>query len=140
MFSTVIIGAMLVLAVWAIANISLAVKKRNSPSAINKYFWQMNGLWNIINLTIAVGAIFYTITNKIMLNTDLSAQQTQIKIVAINILLDIFYIVIGLWLENRGKSFSNIRQQGYGSAIQLQGAFLFFFDTALTAALIIAII
>jgi uncharacterized membrane protein len=140
MFSLIIFGAMLVLAVWALSNLGYAIYKRNLPETPNKYFWQMNGLWNIVNLLIASVAIVYVIANRYTLNSNLNSQHTQIKIVAINILLDIIYVIMGLWLENHGKLKSSNRLQGYGNAIQLQGAFLFFFDTALTTALIIATI
>jgi hypothetical protein len=58
--------------------------------------------------------------------------------VAINIIFDVFYIAIGLWLESKGKKLSNNKFIGYGNSIQLQGAFLFCFDSMFALGLIVA--
>ena len=131
-------GGMVVLSAWAITNIILGVLKRKTSIGSTKYYWEMNALWNSINFTIALIASAIAGLKYDTYTTDTALQSLQIKIVAVNILLDIAYITIGLWLEARGKKQQNHRFIGYGNSIQLQGAFLFFFDSALALALIIA--
>lgn len=63
----------------------------------------MNGLWNIINLIIAIVASIIVGINTANFNTNDSLQSLQIKIIAANILLDLIYVTIGLILEIRGK-------------------------------------
>lgn len=131
-------GGMAVLSAWALTNIVLGVIKRRSSADSTKYYWEMNALWNSINLTIALIASIIAGIKYDAYATDNDLQSLQIKIVAVNILFDIFYIAIGLWLEARGKKKQSYRFIGYGNSIQLQGAFLFFFDSALALGLIIA--
>lgn len=138
MFTQFLLIGLFLLGLWAIANIILGVKKQQSSTGTLKYFWQMNALWNIVNAIIALGAIIFVIANYDSFSTNTSIQSRQIKIVAVNILFDIAYVAAGLWLEVRGKKQHKPRLIGYGSAIQLQGAFLFFFDSMLALALIIA--
>jgi hypothetical protein len=138
MFMIALFGGMVVLSAWAITNIILGVLKRKTSIGSTKYYWEMNALWNSINFTIALIASAIAGLKYDTYTTDTALQSLQIKIVAVNILLDIAYITIGLWLEARGKKQQNHRFIGYGNSIQLQGAFLFFFDSALALALIIA--
>ncbi len=138
MFMIALFGGMAVLGAWAITNIVLGAIKRRSSDGSTKYYWEMNALWNTINLAIAIIASAIAGIKYDAYSTDSALQDLQIKIVAVNILFDIAYIAIGLWLEARGKKQQNLRFIGYGNSIQLQGAFLFFFDSALALGLIIA--
>ena len=140
MFSTVLFGGMAVLSFWSVTNIYLWRKNKSQKASLKYYFWQMNGLWNIINLIIAVVASVIISANITSFNTNTSLQSLQIKIIAANILLDLFYVAIGLILELRGKKNTNIRLRGYGESIQLQGAFLFCFDSMLALGLIVTVI
>lgn len=140
MFSTVLFGGMAVLSFWSVTNIYLWRKNKRQKASLKYYFWQMNGLWNIINLIIAVVASVIISANITSFNTNTSLQSLQIKIIAANILLDLFYIAIGLIFELRGKKNTNIRLRGYGESIQLQGAFLFCFDSMLALGLIVTVI
>lgn len=138
MFTQFLLIGLFILGLWAITNIILGVKKQQTSTSSTKYFWQMNALWNIVNAIIALGAIIFVIANYDSFSTNTSLQSRQIKIVAVNILFDIAYVATGLWIEARGKKQQQPRLIGYGSSIQLQGAFLFFFDSMLSLALIIA--
>ena len=138
MFMIALFGGMAVLGVWALSNIILGIIKRRTSNGSTKYYWEMNALWNSVNFTIAVIASTIAGIKYDAYATDTTLQSLQIKIVAVNILFNIVYIAIGLWLEARGKKQPNSRLNGYGNAIQLQGAFLFFFDSALALSLIIA--
>ena len=140
MFSAVIFGGMSVLSFWSITNIYLWRKNKSQKASLKYYFWQMNGLWNIINLIIAIVASIIVGINTANFNTNDSLQSLQIKIIATNILLDLIYVTIGLILEIRGKKNTNLRLRGYGESIQLQGAFLFCFDSMLALGLIVTVI
>lgn len=140
MFSAVLFGGMGVLSFWSITNIYLWRKNKSQKASLKYYFWQMNGLWNIINLIIAVAASIIVGINITNFNTNDSLQSLQIKIIAANILLDLIYVTIGLILEIRGKKNINLRLRGYGESIQLQGAFLFCFDSMLALGLIVTVI
>lgn len=138
MFMIALFGGMAVLGTWAITNIVLGTIKRRASNGSTKYYWEMNALWNTVNLCIAIIASAIAGIKYSSYSTNANLQSLQIKIVAVNILFDIVYIAVGLWLESRGKKQENPRFIGYGNAIQLQGAFLFFFDSALALGLIIA--
>lgn len=140
MFSTVLLSGMAILGLWSIANISIWSKNKKLKASVKYYFWQMNGLWNIINLTIATVASVIVAINITSFNTNASLQSLQIRIIAATILLDLVYVAIGYYLENRGKKEANLRLQGYGESVQLQGAFLFSFDSMLALGLIVTVI
>ena len=140
MFSAVIFGGMAILSFWSITNIYLWRKNKSQKTSLKYYFWQMNGLWNIINLIIAIVASIIVGINITNFNTNDNLQSLQIKIIAANILLDLIYVTIGLVLEIRGKKSTNLRLRGYGESIQLQGAFLFCFDSMLALGLIVTVI
>ena len=138
MFIMALFSGMAVLGGWAIANIVLGLTKRRSSDGSTKYYWEMNALWNSINLAIAIIASAIAGIKYSAYSTDSALQRLQIIIVAVNILLDIVYIAVGLWMEHKGKKRQSLKLIGYGNAIQLQGAFLFFFDSILALTLIIA--
>ena len=140
MFSVFLLVGLVALGMWAISNIAIGLRKQKSSSGSTKYYWQMNALWNVINFAIAFVAIIIVLAQFTSFNTNKSLQTIQIYIVATNILFDLLYVGVGLWLENRGKKQNNPRYIGYGSSIQLQGAFLFFFDSIFALALIVAIL
>jgi hypothetical protein len=139
MFTTVLYAGLAFLGLWAIVNIAMWYKRRTYPKTVARYyFWQMNALWNSVNLAIAIISIGIVTAFYTKYATDTGLQELQIKIIAVNILLDFVYIVVGLLLENKGKKKEDVRFIGYGDAIQLQGAFLFCFDSVLALGLIIA--
>ena len=139
MFVQVLIGFMVLLGTWAVVNIVLWRTHRNSTRHM-AYYWQMNGLWNIVNLSIALGSIVSALVNASSYQNSAATQKFIIWLVAINILADLLYVGFGTWLESRGKKDSNVRYRGYGLSIQLQGAFLFLFDTLLVIGLIISVL
>ena len=121
-----------VLGSWAIVNIGVgAAGWANSEGGTNKYFYQMNVLWNTANIGAAIlGFTGAQKNNNRQLNPaeNLKEQQNIEKIFLINGGLDIAYIGTGLYLEHRGNSINSDQLRGYGSSIILQGAFLLLFD------------
>jgi len=121
-----------VLGSWAIVNIGIgAAGWANSNGGSNKYFYQMNVLWNVVNLGAAISGFTgaQKNMNKQMAPAENLKQQQNIeKIFLINGGLDVVYIGTGLYLQHRGDIRNLDQLRGYGSSIILQGAFLLLFD------------
>jgi len=126
---------MLVLGSWAAANIVLSPILANSSSGSEKYFHQMNGYWNGVNLIIG-GLGYYTALktdpNGLSMSQTLKEQHKLEKTLLFNAGLDLAYIAGGFYLQERAKNtISNAdRLQGFGQSLVLQGGFLFAFDVA----------
>jgi hypothetical protein len=121
-----------VLGSWAIANIGVgAVGWADSKGGSNRFFYQMNVLWNAANLGAAI--LGYTSAqkdkNKILTQAEsLKAQQKIEKIFLVNGSLDLVYIGAGIFLKDRGDTRNSDQLKGYGSSIIIQGVFLLLFD------------
>ena len=131
---------MLILGSWAALNIiSSPILSRNSSGNM-KYFHQMNGYWNSVNLVIA-GVGYYTASGQLEGPLDwASAFNEQIKlekILLFNAGLDIGYIGAGFYLAERSKTMvkNPDRLKGFGQSLILQGSFLLVFDSLFYIAL-----
>jgi hypothetical protein len=126
---------MIVLGSWSVANIGVgAVGWANSTGGQNKYFYQMNVLWNTVNLGAAILGFTGAQKNKnLQLNSSesLKAQQKIERTFLINGGLDVFYIGTGVYLQHRGDIDHSDQLRGYGSSIILQGTFLLLFDSVM---------
>lgn len=129
-------AGMIILGSWAVGNIVLNPILARNAQGSDKYFHQMNVMWNMVNLAIA-GFGFYSAFKE---SPELfSALQTieehrKIKkILLINAGLDVGYMLGGLYMMHRSKTATNRpeRLKGFGQAVVLQGAFLFVFDLIL---------
>lgn len=126
---------LLVLGTWATANVALSPILASRSSGSNKYFHQMNGYWNAVNLVIA-GVGYYsaatTDPSGLTLSESLKEQSSLEKILLFNAGLDLAYVAGGLYLRERSKNdIKNAsRLRGFGNSIMLQGGFLFAFDVA----------
>jgi len=126
---------MMVLGGWAVANIASGLVMRSNTTGVDSRFWEMNAIWNGVNLAIA-GFGYYGASK---LGTDGSAfelyqeQMSMDKILLFNAGLDLGYIAAGAWMIERSKNISKNADlwKGYGRSIMLQGAFLFAFDLAM---------
>jgi len=126
---------MMVLGGWAVANIASGLVLRSNTSGVDSRFWEMNAIWNGVNLAIAGFGYF----SAVKLGTDGTAfelYQEQIgmdKTLLFNAGLDLGYIAAGAWMMERSKNVSKNPDlwKGYGRSIMLQGAFLFAFDVAM---------
>ncbi len=124
---------MLVLGGWAAANIITSPILANNASGNEKYFHQMNGYWNGVNLIIAgIGYRKAIRANPADYNLaqSLKEQQKIERALWINAGLDVVYVAAGLYLIEIGKTATSNTQrfQGFGQSIALQGSFLFAFD------------
>lgn len=125
---------MTVLGSWAIVNISTGFIASANNTGSTKYFYQMNGIWNIVNLAAAISGHVSADKN---INKPLSPQESlkqQRKIEQIFLVnggLDFAYIGAGIYLNHRGTTDNSDKLRGYGSSIILQGTFLLIFDATM---------
>jgi MFS family permease len=124
---------MMVLGGWAIANIISAPIGSSLTTGPDRYFHQMNGYWNLINLGLAVPGFINTLKydpKAISLTESLAEQADMEKLLLFNAGLDIGYVLGGLYLlerSRRGEKRADL-YKGFGRSIMLQGTFLFLFD------------
>jgi hypothetical protein len=92
----------------------------------------MNAYWNVVNIGIA-GFGFWQATQIAALNfwEVLVAQQQIEKVLLANTALDFGYLLLGLFLIERGRRLEKDKWIGFGKSILLQGAFLLLFDAIL---------
>ena len=137
-------NGMFVLGGWAATNIaagSIGVAASDDP--ILRGFWEMNALWNSVNLGLAGGTLIATSRRSDPTGeTALSLPEYRLeshrleKILLFNAGLDLGYMALGGWLWERGSrgyglegsGVSAERLQGWGQSLVLQGAFLLTFD------------
>ena len=122
-------SGMKILGSWAILNLVPGIIASNNTSGSQKYFYQMNTIWNSVNLGAAIIGLATITNNKNKSAIQEFKTQRQIeKLFLINAGLDLGYVTAGLYLHHRGSINNSDKLTGYGSSIILQGGFLFFFD------------
>jgi hypothetical protein len=125
---------MQVLGSWATANIVIGGIGWASTSGTTKYFHQMNTIWNVANLGIALLGYANTLKDKDRIYTaqeSINEQNKIEKIFLVNGGLDVVYIGTGIYLKHRGNVNNSDQSRGYGSAVIMQGAFLLLFDAVM---------
>jgi len=129
---TTIVG-MYVLSGWAIGNLVVnSVLSRNASGA-DKYFYQMNTIWNVVNLGLAGTSLYQNMLGNAAPTDWLTAyndHHTIEKIFLVNTALDIAYVAGGLYMIEKSKNTTRQadRLNGFGKGVIVQGAFLFAFD------------
>ncbi len=123
---------MLILGAWALLNLLLGSIGSFRTRGQSQAFHQMNAFWNVVNLGIAVFG-FWQATQVAAMNflEGLVAQQQIEKVLLVNVALDFGYLLLGLYLIERGRRLEKDRWIGFGKSILLQGAFLLLFDAIL---------
>lgn len=130
-------GGMQVLGTWAAANIVTGSVGWASTGGQTKYFHQMNTLWNVANLGVAILGYSSTIRDKnrnYSPQESLDEQRKLEKIFMVNGILDLGYLGAGAYLRHRGIVNNSDQSKGYGSAVIMQGAFLLLFDVTMYSA------
>lgn len=132
----VVFTGMTTLLLWGVFNVYVGwVNRKKDPGTPKYYRREMNGLWGIINTAIAVFALYSLIT----ITAATSIDYVSIRdIVAINVIIDIGYILVGVILGFSPQFRTSIKRKGYGQAIMLQGAVLFVLDALLVSGLVLA--
>jgi hypothetical protein len=125
-------AGMLTLGSWALANIGANTALYFSTDEDIRYFYQMNVLWNFINLGVA-GLGYYGSVRAVPRNDLFAAVDAQYnleKVLLLNAGLDAAYIMTGFFLMEYGRSFPSRKTmfRGYGQSLLLQGGFLLVFD------------
>lgn len=124
---------MLILGSWAAVNLLSSPVLAGRANGSDKYFHQMNGLWNLVNLGIA-GAGYLSLTKEdpssLTLAQSVMEQQKIEKLLLFNTGLDVAYVLGGLYMIERSKNITKNadRLKGFGKSVVLQGGFLFAFD------------
>jgi hypothetical protein len=124
---------MIGLGTWATTNfVASGIGWSQAKSTESTYFHQMNVMWNLVNIGLAIPG--YLKANRA--RTDLTYEETlreqkkTEKIFLINTCVDVAYVSSGWLLLNKSKESGPFeqRQSGYGKSLLLQGGFLFLFD------------
>ncbi len=130
---------MAVLGGWAVGNIAIGTALSFSTQEDTRYFHQMNAAWNLVNLSIAGVGLLTTGRNDAS-EDFISANEIQRRLesaLLFNAGLDIGYMAAGWALLERSRRGlpDSARLSGFGSALILQGGFLFAFDLIVYLAL-----
>lgn len=132
--------AVLGLGSFAVVNIATGFIVAGQTQGETRYFWRMNGYWNLVNLGVA--AMGYLGSDRALkrsysLADNDKAQLSVEKTYLFNLGLDLVYITGGFYLRERGVSETNQlsrwQYRGYGSSIAIQGGFLAIMDALMVA-------
>lgn len=125
-----------VLGSWATANLGAGALVRSGAERGSEawYFGNMTMGWSAINLGIAVPGLL-ALRKEARTPLDIpgtfKAQRRTEALYLINTGLDLGYMGLGLWMQERGLRTTGedgARLRGFGNAIIVQGAFLFAYD------------
>ena len=124
---------MLGLGAWAGANITAGtIGWATVQQPELKAFHQMNVMWNVVNLGLAVPGYLRARNTKALLGLSqtLSEQQKTERIFLFNTGLDVAYMTAGFLLRSMALNQQAKASQlnGFGKGLILQGSFLFAFD------------
>ncbi|MFA0962768.1 hypothetical protein AB9P05_13280 [Roseivirga sp. BDSF3-8] len=125
---------MLVLGGWAVANMVGSPLLGRNASGPDKYFYQMNTYWNVVNLALAGFGYYGAATADPAAFSLFETMQEQYgvkKLLLVNAGLDVAYMAGGFYLKERGERLDEDRWRGYGRSLVLQGGFLLAFDAIL---------
>lgn len=124
---------MLTLGSWASVNmIGSGAAWATLPKSEARYFHQMNVMWNVVNLGLAVpGYIKARKTHPGMTFSEtIKVQHQTEKVFLFNGALDVAYMTGGFLLREMAQNDPSKSQMfnGFGNSLLLQGGFLFIFD------------
>lgn len=127
---------MLLLGGWAAANLIIGGYGWSKTTGEEKYFHQMNFMWNLVNLSIAGFALYsnaHSGLQALSVSEVLAKHLKTENILLINSALDLGYVGTGFLLRHysaKSDKFNSLLK-GYGNSLILQGAFLLAFDLTL---------
>jgi len=124
------------LASYSAANIVYGTIASGQTTGSNKYFHQMNAIWNGVTLGIvAVGHFTAKKEGSLDMAASLKKQHAVKKLFLFNTALDLAYVAGGAYMYEKSKTTSNKpeRLKGYGQSVMLQGGVLFLFDGVMYA-------
>jgi hypothetical protein len=106
-----------------------------------KYFHQMNVMWNVVNVGIAIPGLLGTkkLARESVTFSKVAQRQNKLENVYLfNAGLDVGYMATGWALFNFGNTKTGemrLRFRGYGQSLVLQGGYLFVYDMIMFALL-----
>ena len=104
-----------------------------SQDESTKHFHEMNVMWNMVNLGLAVpGYLKAKRGGKELTLEEMIKEQKKTEIIfLVNDILDLGYIATGIWMKNEAVNQAGRADmyRGYGNSLILQGSFLLAFDT-----------
>jgi hypothetical protein len=127
---------MLILGGWAAANLIVGGYGWSKTTGQEKYFHQMNFMWNLVNLSIAGFALYsnaHTSIETLSISEVVTKHLKTEKVLLINAALDVGYVGTGFLLRHystKSDKFNSLLK-GYGNSLILQGVFLLVFDLSL---------
>ena len=125
---------MKILRAWGGVNVGVGAVGWAESGRSDKYFYQMNTFWGVINTGVAYLG-YRSAQRKITANLSAAeiskAQKKTEKIFLFNSGLDLAYIGAGAYLQNHGNQRNDAKLKGYGASVILQGIFLTLFDATL---------
>ncbi len=123
---------MVVLGSWAGANLITNGILLSNSSGSDKYFYQMNVYWNVVNGALAGLGLLGTKKTQMNISAfhTLEEQSNTEKTFLINTGLDAAYVMTGVYLLEKSKNSVDNQDmlKGYGQSVILQGGFLLLFD------------
>ncbi len=121
-----------VLGSWAGANLITNGILLSNSSGSDKYFYQMNVYWNVVNGALAGLGILGAKKTQGNLSAfqTLEEQSSTEKTFLVNTGLDAAYVMTGVYLLEKSKNSTDSQDKlkGYGQSVILQGGFLLLFD------------
>ncbi|MDQ3047864.1 MAG: hypothetical protein M3R27_09980 [Bacteroidota bacterium] len=122
-----------VLGAWSLGNIGASGVMYYNSKGSDKYFHQMNVMWNGVNTVIAVVSLLPKDRNDIGLPKTLQWQSNTEATYIAAAALDLVYSSAGLYLTEKAKNDFENRDKwnGWGNSLIYNGAFLFLFDTSM---------
>jgi hypothetical protein len=122
-----------VLGGWALANIAASGYFYYHTTGSDKYFNQMNVMWNSANVLIVAASLLPKQKNDLDLTKTLQWQSNTEATYIASAALDLLYSSVGLYLTEKAKNDLEHRDKfnGFGNSLIMQGGFLFLFDTSM---------
>lgn len=121
-----------VLGSWAGANLITNGILLANASGSDKYFYQMNVYWNVVNGALAGLGVLQAKKTQADLSPfqTLEEQSNTEKTFLVNTGLDVAYLMTGVYLLEKSKNSTDSQEKlkGYGQSVILQGGFLLLFD------------
>ena len=121
-----------VLGSWAGANLITNGILLANASGSDKYFYQMNVYWNVVNGALAGLGVLQAKKTQADLSPfqTLEEQSNTEKTFLVNTGLDVAYVMTGVYLLEKSKNSTDSQEKlkGYGQSVILQGGFLLLFD------------
>jgi hypothetical protein len=118
---------------WALCNVAGSGYLYYHSTGSDKYFNQMNVMWNGANTLIVVASLLPKQKNDLDLTKTLQWQSNTESVYIASAALDLLYSTVGLYLTEKAKSDIDNRDKwnGWGNSLIYNGGFLFLFDTSM---------